>query len=94
MELKSLCKSTTTTQKLRSGIAEVLAISYRSAPLSVVQAALNTTSSGDISELSEVVSIDQDKVNFVATSDNTKRNRVFQEGVQFSSLASLVAKSQ
>mmetsp|Transcript_31422 Transcript_31422/g.47502 ORF Transcript_31422/g.47502 Transcript_31422/m.47502 type:complete len:220 (+) Transcript_31422:86-745(+) len=94
MDLKSICNSSATTQKLQSGIAQVLAISYRSAPLSVIKVALNTTSSDIISGVPEVESVSQDDVTFVATADNTKRNRVFQQGVQFSSIASLVAKSQ
>lgn len=94
MDLKSICNSPATTQKLQSGIAQVLAISYRSAPLSIIKVALNTTSSDIISGVPEVESVSQDNVTFVATADNTKRNRVFQQGVQFSSIASLVAKSQ
>jgi hypothetical protein len=67
----------------------VLQLSYRTAPLSVVQSALNTQNVDDYVE-----SVNGDLVSFTATADNTKRDRVFQEGVTFSEIATLMTKAR
>lgn len=91
-QIKSLAGNST--EKLQRAILEVLALTYRTASLSKVLAALNMSSGDAISKLnhSSVESVSGDKVVFVATADNTKRNRVFQEGVDFGAIASMMAK--
>jgi hypothetical protein len=81
-------------QKLRQGIMSVLALCYRAAPLSVVQSALNSTATVEVSAYAEIESVSGDSVTFAATADNTKRHRVFQEGITFSSVSSFVLASQ
>jgi hypothetical protein len=77
---------------LQVAIGGVLALTYRTAPLKLVLAALDTgdlTSRADLKALVE--SVDASNVYFVATPDNTKRNRVFQD-VDFSSISNLMSK--
>ena len=82
----SLVKSSK--ERLCKAIAGVLALSYRSAPLAFVQAALDEQ---DVSKYVEKV--DGDTVYFPSTADNTKRDRVFQEGVTFSEISTLIHKT-
>jgi len=84
--LGSLVKSSK--EKLCKSIAGVLALSYRAAPLTFVQAALNEQ---DVSKYAEKV--DGDTVYFPSTADNTKRDRVFQEGVTFGEISTLINKT-
>eukprot|EP00548_Thalassiothrix_antarctica_P001222 CAMPEP_0194140494 /NCGR_PEP_ID=MMETSP0152-20130528/10042_1 /TAXON_ID=1049557 /ORGANISM="Thalassiothrix antarctica, Strain L6-D1" /LENGTH=221 /DNA_ID=CAMNT_0038838763 /DNA_START=46 /DNA_END=711 /DNA_ORIENTATION=- len=95
-ELKSIAGASgiDMTQKFRSGIANVLAISYSVCPIRIVQVAFNTTSSDIIKGIPLVESVSKDMVIFPKTIDNTKRTKKFKEGVQFSSIAKLVAKCQ
>lgn len=79
--------------QLRQGIVDVLALSYRAAPLDVVQVALNVDTV-DASAYPKMESVSATQVLFVATPDNTKRSRVFQEGLKFSAISSFVAASQ
>ena len=79
--------------QLRQGIVDVLALSYRAAPLNVVQVALNVDTV-DVAAYAKVESVSATQVLFVATPDNTKRSRVFQEGLKFSAISSFVAASQ
>jgi hypothetical protein len=67
--------------------------SYRTAALSMVLSALNLKS-GDAAlvQMACVESVTGDVVTFVATADNTKRNRVFQEGVNFAAISSMMGK--
>jgi translation initiation factor 3 subunit K len=80
--------------KLQGSILSTLALSYKQAPALVVLTALNATAVNDISQLknSVVESVSQDTVVFVASADNTKRKRVYQEGVNFTAISSLMAK--
>jgi CSN8/PSMD8/EIF3K family len=82
------------TERLQSAIVDVLALSYRTASLSTVLVALNVTSGEEVTKLKHpnIESVTGDKVTFLASSDNTKRNRVFQEGVNFGAIASMMAR--
>jgi translation initiation factor 3 subunit K len=88
------CKSLVSgsTGQLQTAIAEVLALSYRTAALSMVLSALNVKSGDVLVKLACVESVTGDVVTFVATADNTKRNRVFQEGVNFGAISSMMGK--
>jgi CSN8/PSMD8/EIF3K family len=77
------------TDRLCQSIATVLALSYRTAPLSVVTSALHTDNVAKYVE-----SVNGDTVSFPATPDNTKRGRVFQEGVTFTEIATLMSKTR
>ena len=90
--LKNLVKNST--QKMQSAILGVLALTYKSASVAKVSEALNGCNAEAISKLNHpsVESVEGDKVIFVASSENTKRNRVFQEGVDFGAIASMMAK--
>ncbi|CAJ1918197.1 unnamed protein product [Cylindrotheca closterium] len=85
---------TNSTQKMQSAILEVLSLTYKSASVAKVSEALNVSSANAITKLSHpnVESVQGDKIIFVASSENTKRNRVFQEGVDFGAIASMMAK--
>ena len=76
-------------EKLCKSIAGVLALSYRTAPLAFVQASL--TKEENVSNYVEKV--DGDIVYFPPTADNTKRDRVFQEGVTFGEISNLINKT-
>jgi translation initiation factor 3 subunit K len=88
------CKSLASgsTDRLQTTIAEVLALSYRTAALSMVLSALNLKSGDALVNLACVESVTGDVVTFVATAENTKRNRVFQEGVNFAAISSMMGK--
>jgi hypothetical protein len=90
-DLKSFVASSA--NKLRQGIVQVLALSYRAAPLAVVHAALHTDSI-DASMSPIIQAVTSDQVEFCPTPDNTKRHRVFQEGVKLTSISNIVVKSQ
>ena len=52
------------------------------------------SSGAELSKLNHpsVESVDGDTVYFVPTAENTKRNRVFQDGVNYGAIASMMAK--
>ena len=81
-------------EKMQRAIVEVLALTYRTASVSKVLEALNMSSGDELSNLRHpsIISTDGDNVVFVASADNTKRNRVFQEGVNYNAIASMMAK--
>ncbi len=81
-------------EKMQRGIVEVLSLTYRTASLSKVLESLNMSSAAELTKLSHpcVESVEGDKVVFAASVDNTKRSRLFQEGVNFSTIASMMAK--
>jgi translation initiation factor 3 subunit K len=86
-----------TVTALRRGVVRVLSWTYRTAPLSTVIGALQLPSSNvDLVPLLQndpcVRSVDGGIVEFVPTPDNTKRGRVFQEGVSYTALANLMSK--
>jgi hypothetical protein len=87
-DLKALAKP----EKMRQGIIDVLALSYRAAPLDVVKVALNVEKVD--ASFAKIESVSATEVLFEATADNTKRDRVFQEGVKFSQISSFVVASQ
>jgi hypothetical protein len=79
---------------LQQGIVDVLALSYRAAPLAAVQVALNVETVDVSAYPNKMESVSVTQVLFVATPDNTKRCRLFQEGRKFSAISSFVASSQ
>lgn len=98
--LKSAVASPSAVDKLRRSILGILALTYRTAPVSVVLPALDMR---ETSELKKFVSDDQvangivetlegDSVTFVATASNTKRDKVFKEGVSFASVSAMINK--
>mmetsp|Transcript_28921 Transcript_28921/g.32437 ORF Transcript_28921/g.32437 Transcript_28921/m.32437 type:complete len:239 (+) Transcript_28921:185-901(+) len=80
---------------LQKGILQAMALTYRSARLDTVLANLNmdASSAASVTEISTCVeSVGTDTVTFVATTDNIKRGRVFQEGVSYGALANMMSK--
>jgi hypothetical protein len=77
------------TDQLRVAITSVLALTYRTAPLAVVTAALNAAPTVG----PYVEAVDATTVTFCATPNNTKRGQVFQEGVSFSAICTMMHKT-
>lgn len=79
------------TEVLQKGILEALSLTYRSASLEKVLANLKMESSAaaKLKGIACVESVSADTVTFVTTADNTKRGRVFQEGVSYSAIANM-----
>jgi CSN8/PSMD8/EIF3K family len=81
--------------KLQVGICGVLALTYRTAPLKLVLAALGMTTGAELTNRSDLKAVienaDASEVFFVATAANTKRHRVYQD-VDFTSISNLMAK--
>lgn len=77
---------------LQLSILAVLALSYKEAPVSVVMAALNVESAAGLKSSPGIESVSETTVSFTATPDNTKRQRVYQEGVNFPTIAALLQK--
>lgn len=79
------------TAVLQNGILEAMALTYRSASLEKVLANLNmdASSAATLKDIACIESVSADTVTFVASSDNTKRSRVFQEGVSYSAIANM-----
>ena len=80
---------------LQAGIASVLALSYRTAPLPMVLAAMDMSSGSEVMGRPDLVprvieSADDTSVYFTATPDNTKREKLFKE-VDFNSISALMA---
>ena len=86
--------SSSSKEKMQRAIVEVLALTYRTASASKVLEALNMSSTADLAKLSHpsIESIEGETVAFIASADNTKRSRQFQEGVNFNVIASMMAK--
>jgi hypothetical protein len=80
--------------KLQKSILSILALSYKQAPAAVVRAALNAQNVAHVASLQHeaVESVTPELVTFGASPDNTKRKRVYQEGVNFTAISSLMAK--
>jgi translation initiation factor 3 subunit K len=92
--IKSLASAASTKETLQRAIAQVLAVTYRTSKTDKVLPALNMTSGEELAKLQHpcVESVKGDTVTFAATTDNTKRNSVFQEGVNFGAIANMMAK--
>jgi hypothetical protein len=90
--LVSLTKSAIPT--LQKSILSVLALSYKEAPIQFVMDSLNVARADDIQSLSSPVveSVTETTVVFLPTVDNTKRQRVYQEGVSFPTVSALIQK--
>lgn len=78
--------------QLQRAILSVLALTYQSAPASIVLSCCNaaTLKEAETTFLHShpaVESVASDRVVFKATTDNTKRQRVFQEGISYPALA-------
>jgi len=83
------------TKGRQHAILAVLALSYQRAPLTtVVLKAVHVTSVDEVRALQSpvVASVTDDTVTFVSTPDNTKRQRVFQEGATFTTVSALLHK--
>jgi hypothetical protein len=82
------------TVQLRRSILEVLALTYKSAPADKVATALDLNSADDIRTIkcSCVESVTTDAVVFAATRENTKRERVYQEGLGFGDISEMMSK--
>jgi hypothetical protein len=77
---------------LQGSILNVLALTFISAPASVVLTCCNASSLKEangtfLRSHPAVQSVTDDRVIFKPTSDNTKRQRVFQEGISYPALA-------
>jgi len=87
--------------KLRTSIWKIFALAYLSAPLEVLLHALHFEKKSEFEDFARrnqevggaVEVLDDRTVTFVASQDNTKRNRVFQEGVKINAIANMMAKA-
>lgn len=79
---------------LQRSVLRTLALTYRSAKLDTVLASADLPSADALVALGEpcVRSVAGDVVTFAETPDNTKRSRVFQEGVSYGAIANMMAK--
>eukprot|EP00536_Pseudo-nitzschia_multiseries_P007083 jgi/Psemu1/304575/fgenesh1_kg.160_\ len=79
------------TEVLQKAILEAMALTYRSASVEKVLANLkmDASSASKLTGIACVESVSADTVTFVASSDNVKRGRVFQEGVSYSAIANM-----
>jgi hypothetical protein len=80
---------------LQQSILAVLALSYKQAPMAVVLAATHLETAAALTKITNspvIESVDADTVTFVSTHDNTKRQRVYQEGVSFQTVSALLQK--
>jgi hypothetical protein len=89
--MKKAAASPETQSKLRKSILSLLAHTYRTAPLAMVLAALNVSSLN--ADDAMVASVSGGTVTFVASPDNTKRSRVFKEGVNYDAISSMMTKT-
>jgi hypothetical protein len=78
--------------KLQRAIVQVLALTYKSAPVSMVLQAVHADSVDVFKGMECVERVDSESVTFVSTVDNTKRQRVYQERVNFQAISSLMSK--
>jgi translation initiation factor 3 subunit K len=91
---KALLDSGRAKKTLQNGILQAMSLTYRSARLDTVLANLNmdSSSASSLTEISSCVeSVSADTVTFVATTDNIKRGRVFQEGVSYGAIANMMS---
>ena len=79
-------------RRLQTAILSVLACTYKEAPTALVLQALQASSTKDLEGEAAVESANDTSVVFVSTADNTKRQRVYQKGVNFSTISSLLTE--
>jgi hypothetical protein len=86
----------TATKRLQSAILQVVSSTYRSAPLTLVQSALGNVTAEDLTKsfAPPIETVQGNLVTFVPTADNTKRNRVFKEEVDFAAISKMVILSR
>jgi len=70
-----------------------MALTYRSASLKKVLTNLNmeSSSAATLKDIACIESVSADTVTFVAATNNTKRGRVFQEGVSYGAIANMMS---
>ena len=81
------------TEVLQNGILQAMALTYRTASLDKVLTNLNmeSSSAATLKDIECIESVSADTVTFVAATENTKRGRVFQEGVSYGALANMMS---
>lgn len=93
--------STRNIHRIQESIIYVIALTYKSASLTMVKKAcgidvIGASYNHDIinkpSKDSVIESVNQEVVTFKSSSDNTKRQRVYQEGVSFNTISTLLQK--
>lgn len=82
-----------TVETFQMAILQVLPLTYKEAPASVVLRAIKADSIDTVKALNHaaVESVSNDAVVFVSTGDNTKRQRVYQESLNFESISQLMS---
>lgn len=80
------------TKTFQGAILQVLSLTYQEAPASVVLAALQVDSTDAALEHASVERVSADAVVFKSTVDNTKRQRLYQESLNFESISALMSK--
>jgi hypothetical protein len=78
--------------KLQKSILGVLALTYKEAPLGFVKKAIKSDETDVIEKADCVEKVGPDAVTFKSTVDNTKRQHVYQERINFSSISALMGK--
>lgn len=102
--LAKAASSPTSIRKFRSSILSLLSLTYATAPLAVVLTALELKSSYALKDFLKELSDDNDtvvkevkendlRVEFQSTAANTRRTRVFKDGVHFDALASIIVNA-
>lgn len=102
--LSTAATSSVAIRKVRTSILFLLSITYTTAPLAVVLSALELESSfalkdflkedGNESAADLVAEVKEGEcVEFALTKENTRRSRVFKEGVHFDALASIIVNA-
>ena len=84
---------------IQQGILHALSLSYKRAPLQVVKDACNIPSTSKLDSTTPFIksstvveSVTSESAVFKPTVDNTKRQRVYQEGVSYNSISALLGK--
>ena len=97
LESSSSLKSYLTADKVKAfqgAILQVMSLTYKEVPASIVLPAVKLESTDAIKALGHplVESVSMDAVVFVATNENTKRQRVYQASLDFDSISALMSK--
>eukprot|EP00977_Amphora_coffeiformis_P010673 scaffold2510_cov169-Amphora_coffeaeformis.AAC.24 len=82
-----------TVKTLQKAILQVLSLTYKEAPADVVLQAIKADSTDTVKSFnhSAVESVSKDKIVFVTTGDNSKRERFYQESLGFESISQLMS---